>query len=111
VVSLKAASHVFQRLVNGVTCVVMSRQFGTMFTEPAEPHSLQTMRRPIVDQGRSWGRVSSLRIRRGERRHNTKRQAARLTPGRFFMPPVHAGGALLAEPEAVISLIAGRVKA
>jgi hypothetical protein len=32
---------------------------GAMFTEPAVPHSLQTRRQPIVDQGRSWGRVSN----------------------------------------------------
>ena len=36
-----------------------SCQFGTMLTEPAVPHSLQTRRRAIADQGRSGGRVSS----------------------------------------------------
>src|SRR5215207_3467247 len=30
-----------------------------MFTEPAAPHSLQTRRGPILDQGKSWGRVSN----------------------------------------------------
>ena len=38
---------------------VLSCQFGTMCTEPAAPHCLQTSRRPIVDQGKSWGRVSN----------------------------------------------------
>jgi hypothetical protein len=46
-------SHVFQCLVNGTTCFVMSCQFGTIFADPAVPHSLQTRRRPIFDHGKS----------------------------------------------------------
>jgi hypothetical protein len=34
----------------------LSCQFGTIFTEPAAPHSLQIRRRPTADQGKSWGR-------------------------------------------------------
>ena len=55
----KSRSHVFQCLVNGMGAAVLSCQFGTMCTEPAAPHSLQTRREPIVDQGRSWGRMSN----------------------------------------------------
>ena len=57
-IGFKAASHGFQCLVNG-TATPLSCQFGTMFTEPLTPHSLQTRREPIFDQGKSWGRVSS----------------------------------------------------
>ena len=61
-VSFKSKSHVFQCLVNGTAAPFLSCQFGTMFTEPAVPHSLQTRRRPIVDQGRSWvGRLNGHR--------------------------------------------------
>ena len=55
----KPKSHVFQCLVNGRGAAVLSCQFGTMCTEPAAPHCLQTSRRPIVDQGKSWGTVSN----------------------------------------------------
>jgi hypothetical protein len=44
----------FPCLVNGTAAPSPSLQFGTMFTEPAAPHSLQTRRQPIVDQGKSW---------------------------------------------------------
>jgi hypothetical protein len=55
----RSESHVFQCLVNGTALPTRSCQLGTMFTEPEVPHSLQTRRRAIVDQGRSWGRVSN----------------------------------------------------
>jgi hypothetical protein len=49
----KYKSHVFQCLVNGTARPILSCQFGTMFTDPAVPHCLQTRRRPIVDQRKS----------------------------------------------------------
>ena len=55
----KSKSHDFQCLVNGTALPIRSCQFGTMCTEPAVPHSLQKRRRPIVDQGKCRGRVSS----------------------------------------------------
>jgi len=58
VVSFKAESHVFQCLVNGTDRPIRSCQLGTMFTEPAMPHCLQTKRLPTTDRGWFWGRVS-----------------------------------------------------
>ena len=55
----KKESHVFQCLLNGTAAPYLSCQFGTMFTEPAVPHALQTRLQPIVDQGRCLGRVSN----------------------------------------------------
>jgi hypothetical protein len=40
--------------------LVMSCQFGAMFTEPAAPHSVQTRHQPTRDQGWSCGKLSSL---------------------------------------------------
>jgi hypothetical protein len=41
----------FQFLVNGAACPILSCQFGTMFTDPAAPHSVQTRHQPTCDQG------------------------------------------------------------
>lgn len=48
-VNFTGDSHRFQCLENGTAWLILSCQFGTMFTEPAAPHLLQTRRRPIID--------------------------------------------------------------
>lgn len=55
----RRCSQVFQCFVNGAERPFMSCQFGTIFTEPVVPHSVQARRRAIVGQGRSGGRLSS----------------------------------------------------
>jgi len=42
------------------TCPLASCQFGTIFTEPTAPHSLQTKRQPTRDQSWSCGSASNL---------------------------------------------------
>jgi hypothetical protein len=54
-VSFKIKVSHFPMLVNGTALPSRSCQFGTMCTEPGVPHSLQTRRREIIDQGRCWG--------------------------------------------------------
>ena len=43
--------HPFQCLVNGMALATGSCQFGSMFTEPAVPHSLHTRRRALSRSG------------------------------------------------------------